>query len=82
MSPSRVPFVVLGLSSDCACCPAHAFLFSCVALVMVDQSAPDLVGPTSPLYGFFSSDVVSDIPQVTYVDIPFTCAWRSRFRIV
>ena len=34
-----------------------------VALVMADQSAPDLVGPTSPLYGFSSSDDVSAIPH-------------------
>ena len=34
-----------------------------VALAMADQSAPDLVGPTSPLFGFFSSDIVSDIPH-------------------
>ena len=30
---------------------------------MADQSAPDHVGPTSPLFGFFSSDIVSDIPH-------------------
>ena len=33
---------------------------SCVALVMVDQSAPNLVGPTSPLYGF--SSIVTTYP--------------------
>ena len=36
---------------------------SCVALAISDQCAPDLVGPTSPLYGFSSSDDVSAIPH-------------------
>ena len=30
---------------------------------MADQLDPDVVGPTSPLYGFCSSDVVSAIPH-------------------
>ena len=33
------------------------------APAMADQSAPDHVGPTSPLFSFFSSDIVSDIPH-------------------
>ena len=66
-------------SSDCprtcACFPAHAFLFSCVALAMADQSAPDHVGPTSPLFGFFSSDIVSDIPHGS-TGVPHRASYR------
>ena len=34
-----------------------------VALAMADQHDPDAVGPSSPLFGFCSSDVVSAIPH-------------------
>ena len=33
---------------------------------MADQPDPDVVGATSPLFGFGSSDVVSAIPHCTY----------------
>ena len=34
-----------------------------VVLAMADQHDPDTVGPSSPLFGFCSSDVVSAIPH-------------------
>ena len=43
--------------------PTHAFCLTRVALAMADQHDPDAVGPSSPLFGFCSSDVVSAIPH-------------------